>query len=188
MTYTLLSEIKAKNNLANMTIAPAASDGQLALLESGQVDIATDIEPNISIAEDKGDPVVFDLSAWSDPQAITGVTTTDEIIKYYPQVVQKVVDGLQEAITMMYKDPEISYRVARKIYPNLSDKVVHAAVDRMLKDDIYSHSVVVNNNLWQRTLKTHLDNGELKKAQLTTVAVDNSFSFKAAQQFAPDAK
>jgi len=177
-TYTLLNEIKHKNNI-DLQIVQAPFGGQIATLEAGKVDIANDIEPSVSIAEDKGYRVVFDLSALTDPQAITGITTTETVIKDHPATVQKVVDALQEAINLMYADPQISYQVARKIYSDLSDKVIHAAVDRMLHENMYPRSVVIPDDLWQRTIKTRVDSGELKKPQATTIAVDNDFALQA---------
>jgi NitT/TauT family transport system substrate-binding protein len=178
-TFALLSEIKRKNNLKNMSIVQAAFGGQIALLEADKVDIATDLEPTISIYESKGYRPVLDLTPWMEPQAITGITTTEEYIKSHPQTVQKVVDALQEAINLMYNDPQTSYRVAKKIYPTLTDQVVHNAVASVLSRHIYPHSIVVADNLWQRTLKTRIDSGELKKPQTTDVAVDNSFALQA---------
>jgi len=177
-TYTLLNEIKHKVS-PHLSIVQAPFGGQIALLEADKVDIATDIEPSISIAEDKGYRVVFDLSPWQEPQAITGIMTTEDYIKSNPQTVQKIVDALQEAVNLMYKNPEISYEVGRKIYPTLSDKVIRAAVDRMLKENMYPRSIAVTDALWQRTLKTRLDSGELKKPQATNVAVDNRFAMQA---------
>ncbi|MFY9287486.1 MAG: ABC transporter substrate-binding protein, partial [Alphaproteobacteria bacterium] len=59
-TYTLLKEIQRTNNLKNMKIVQAPMGGQMAMLEAGEVDIAADIEPSTSIAEDKGYRTVFD--------------------------------------------------------------------------------------------------------------------------------
>ncbi|MDE2029785.1 MAG: ABC transporter substrate-binding protein, partial [Alphaproteobacteria bacterium] len=178
-TYTLLSEIKKQNHLKNMQIVQAPFGGQIATLEAGKADIATDIEPSVSIAENKGYRVVFDLGKWTQAQAITGVTTMEGTIKAHPKLVQKVVDAIQEAIDLMYAKPAICYKVGQKIYPNLPAKVVHAAVNRMLREDMYPHSVVVTDALWQRTLKTRLENGDLKKPQSTGVAVDNRFAVQA---------
>jgi len=178
-TYTLLSEIKRTNNLKNMSIVQAVFGGQIALLETGKVDIATDLEPTISIYENKGYRPVLDLTPWIEPQAITGITVTEETIQNHPQTVQKVVDSLQEAVNLMYKDPQAAYRVGKKIYPHLSDQVVHNAVDSVLSRHVYPHSVVVTDGLWQRTLKTRLDSGDLKKPQATEVAVDNRFAVQA---------
>jgi NitT/TauT family transport system substrate-binding protein len=183
-TYTLLSEIKRNNHLDHMSIVQAAFGGQIALLEAGKVDIATDLEPNVSIYEDKGYRPVLDLTPWMDPQAITGIMTTEDTIKGRPQMVQKFVDSLQEAVNLMYSDPQSSYRVAKKIYPQLSDKVVRNAVDSLLSRHIYPHAIVVDDALWQRTLKTRLDSGELKQPQATNVAVDNDFAIEAGKDLA----
>lgn len=177
-TYVLLDELRRKNGL-NMPIVQAPFGGQIALLEAGKVDIAVDIEPSISIAEDKGYRVVFHLAPWTDAQAATGLITTEDYIEKHPATVQKVVDALQEAYDLLYAHPDIAYRVAQKIYPHLSGKIVQNAVNRMLKADMYPQSVVVPDDLWQRTLLTRLDSGELKKPQVTNIAVDNRFAIKA---------
>jgi NitT/TauT family transport system substrate-binding protein len=183
-TYTLLSEIKRKNNLTNMTIVPSNMGTSVALLEADKADIATDLEPMTSIYESKGYRAVLDLTPWMEPQAITGITTTEQNIKDHPQIVQKIVDSLQEAVNLMYSEPQVSYAVAKKIYPNLADQVVHNAVDSVMSRHVYPHSIVVQDELWQRTLKTRLDSGELKKPQATDVAVDNEFALQA-QKDAP---
>jgi NitT/TauT family transport system substrate-binding protein len=115
----------------------------------------------------------------SDPQAITGIMTTEEYIASHPKTVQKVVDALQEAMDLLHDKPGVSYEVGKKIYPQLPDKIIHAAVDRMLKEKMYPQSIAVTDSLWQRTLKTRLDSGELKKPQATDVAVDNRFALQA---------
>ena len=178
--FTQISALKQDHNL-NTQIVQAPFGGQMALLETDSVDIAVDIEPNVSIFEDKGYRVVFDMSPWVDEQAITGITANEDFIKKNPQTVQKIVDALQEAVTLLYSKPEVAYRTGKKIYPDLSYKVIHNAVDRMVKGDMYPHSVAVPEDMWQRTLKTRLDSGELKNPQATNVAVDNSFALKAGK-------
>ncbi len=182
-TYTLLKEFQTKDHV-HFQIVQASFGGQIALLEAGQTDIATDIEPSISIAEDKGYPVVFNLSSFTEPQAITGIMTTESEIAEHPKTVQKLVDALQEAVKLMYTKPQVSTEVGRKIYPHLSDKVIHAAVDRMLLQNMYPRSILVEDKLWQRTLKTRLDNGDLRKPQATDVAVDNRFAVQAQKDLA----
>ncbi len=177
-TYTLINGLKRSFHL-NAVIVQAPPGEQLALLDAGKADLALDFEPNVSVAEDKGYHVVFDLAAFTDPQVITGVTTTEDFIKSHPDTVQKLADGLQEAIDLIYSDPQVAFRVGAKLFPHLSDKVVHSAVNRMLSANMYPRSIVVPDELWQRTLKTRLDNGDLKKPQATSVAVDNDFALQA---------
>lgn len=180
-TFTLLTEIKRNNKLTKMQIVQAPFGAQMATLAANRADIATDIEPSASIGEANGYRRVFHLGQFTERQAITGITTLDSTIKERPEVVQKFVTALQAAVAHMYRAPEISYEVARRLYPQLDEKVVQRAVDVMLAEKLYPMSIVVDDALWQRTLKTRLDSGELKKPQATDVSVDNTFA-EAAQR------
>ena len=110
--------------------------------------------------------------------------TTEDMIKKHPQTIQNVVDSLQEAIDLMYKDHETSYVVAKKIYPQLSDTVIHNAVDNLLHRRIYPRTIALDDGLWQRTIKTRMDSGDLKKPQALSVSVDNRFAIKARSDLA----
>lgn len=177
-TYTLLSEL-IKNNqpqLERTKLVQVAVGGHLAALEAGQVDIAVDLEPNVSIAEDKGYRVIFGLSKFTEPQAITGITTLEETIKKNPDTVKAVITSLQQALNILHTDKEVGIRTAKKLFPQLSDTVLSHAVGRMMSEAMYPESIAVADDLWQRTLKTRLDSGELKKPQATEVTVDNQFA------------
>ena len=180
-TYTLLSQLK-RNGAPELQIVQAAFGAQLATLESGKVDIAVDLEPTVSIAEDKGYKVIFDFEKFTEPQAITGITTTEEVINNKPITVQKVVDALQEAMTLLHTDKETSIQTAKKIFPDLKEDVIKAAVDRMLEKNMYPQSIVIDDAYWQRTLKTRIYSGYLKKSQKTDAAVDNTFAMRAQQE------
>ncbi|MBI1326436.1 MAG: hypothetical protein GC136_02220 [Alphaproteobacteria bacterium] len=175
-TYTLLQEIKRNHKLDDMKIVEGAFGAQIALLEAGHVDIAVDIEPSVSIAEDKGYPVIFSLDKFTEPQAITGLMTTEDVIKAKPETVQKVVSSLQEAVTLIHESPDASLRTATALYPDLSEKVIRAALARMVGLGIYPDNISIPDALWQSAIKTRLESGELKKPQETNIAVDNSFA------------
>lgn len=178
-TFTLLNEIKREHNLSGMKIVQAPFGAQIATVASGRADIATDIEPSVSIAESEGYRRVLSLGDFTDRQAITGITTLDSTIENNPEMVQGFVTALQNAVTKMYENPQISYEVAEKLYPDLSPEVVKKAVDVMLAEKLYPESVKVDDALWRRTLKTRLDSGELQETQETSVSVDNSFAENA---------
>ncbi len=179
-TFTLLSELKRNYpELSHMEIVQGAFGTHLAMLEAGRVDIAVDLEPTVSEVEEKGFRVVFPMTPFIERQAVTGLTTTAETIGGNPKLVEDVVASLQEAVSLIYSNKETSYNTAKKLFPNLSDKVIQNAVDRMMKDAMYPESLVVDDKLWQRTLKTRLDSGELKSPQATSISVDNTFATKA---------
>jgi NitT/TauT family transport system substrate-binding protein len=181
--FTLLNELKRNTpELKTMEIVQGAFGTHLALLEANKVDIAIDLEPTVSEVESKGYRIVFPLTPFISRQAITGLTTTDEWITKNKDKAQRVVDSLQQAVTKMYSDKDVAYRTARKIFPELSDTVIKNSVNRMLKDAMYPESIVVDSELWQRTLKTRLDSGELKKPQDTELSVDNTFALNSLRK------
>jgi NitT/TauT family transport system substrate-binding protein len=187
-TFTLLTEFIKNNGLdkAGTKIVPAAIGGQLAALEAGAVDIAVDLEPSVSIAESKGYRVNFLFDQFTQPQAITGITTLDETIKMKPPIIEALVTGLQEAMIKLKSDQEMPYRVAKKLFPNLSDDVIKNAVRRMMGAGVYPFFVKVDDELWQRTLKTRLDSGELKRTQPTHYSVNNNFADHAMKELGLD--
>jgi NitT/TauT family transport system substrate-binding protein len=177
-TYTLLSEFVRTNNLEGTKVVQAAIGTQLAALEAGRVDLAVDLEPTVSLAESKGYRVNFLFDRFTEPQAITGISTLESTIQQRPDLVQKVVSALQEGLDQLHSDSDVSLRVTRKLFPNLSEAVIQSAVKRMVDQGVYPRSVKIDDAYWQRTLRTRLESGELKKPQALGVAVDNSFAEK----------
>lgn len=177
-TFTLLTEFVKSHKLdqTGTTIVQAAIGAQMAALEARSVDIAVDLEPTVSVAESKGYRVNFLLDKFTEKQAITGISTLESTIEKRPDLVQKVVASLQEALDLLHGSREVCLRVAQKLFPNLGQPVIQNAVDRMLRLGVYPESVKVDESYWQRTLKTRLDSGELKKPQATNYTVDNRFA------------
>jgi NitT/TauT family transport system substrate-binding protein len=183
-TYTLLAELIRKHKLteSGTSIVQAAVGAQLAALEAGQVDFAVDLEPAVSIAESKGYQVNFSLDQFTDPQAITGISTLESTIQTKASTVQKIVSGLQEALTVLHSDPQVGLRVSKKLFPTLSEQVIRNALARMFHLNVFPASVKIDDALWQRTLQTRLDSGDLKKPQATSFTVENSFAEQAIRE------
>jgi NitT/TauT family transport system substrate-binding protein len=74
-TYTLLREFIRNNKLDHTTLVQVAIGAQLAALEAGQLDVAVDLEPSVSVAESKGYRVNFLFDRFTETQAITGIST-----------------------------------------------------------------------------------------------------------------
>ncbi len=176
--FTLLTQFIQKNDLAKTgaRIVQASVGAQLAALEAGQVDIAVDLEPAVSIVESKGYRIIFHVERFTEPQAITGISTRESTIQNKPKTVQKLVSGLQEAIELLHSSKDLCAKVAKKLFPTLSEQVIENAVNRMLAAGVFPRSVRVENDYWQRTLTTRLDSGELEKPQTTEFTVDNQFA------------
>jgi ABC-type nitrate/sulfonate/bicarbonate transport system substrate-binding protein len=156
---------------------------QLALLEAGKTDIATDLEPAVAQAVSHGYRMVLNLNDFTEPQAVTGLMVRQDTIDRRADQVQRMVNALQQAITSIHADREAAYRTARKLFPDLGEPVIKGAVDHMLRDAMYPASVVVRDDYWQKTLRTRLDSGDLKSPQKTEQAVDNRFARAAAARY-----
>ncbi|HKR06145.1 MAG TPA: ABC transporter substrate-binding protein, partial [Bacteroidia bacterium] len=63
----------------------------LYMLQSGKVDIALELEPNVSQASSNGAKVLYSLAKLYGDFAITGLTTTPELLKSDTALAKKVV-------------------------------------------------------------------------------------------------
>lgn len=183
-TFRLISEFIDRNSLegTGTKAVQVAIGAQMAALEAGDIDIAVDLEPSVSIAEDKGYRVVFDLDKHSPSQAITGISTLESTISSKPHIVQALVSGIQESLNILHTDKDRVLRVARKLFPSLKEQIIQNAIQRMLAVGMYPKTAQVNDEYWQRTLKTRLDSGELRAPQATSITVDNRFAEIAAKE------
>ena len=183
-TYALVDELIRTHPeaLKDTTIVQAGMGAQLALIESGQADIAIDLEPTVSKVEAQGYRVVFNLDDYTDPQVITGLMTRQDVIDQHPELVESMVRALQKAMDTIHNDREKTQTIAEKLFPPLEPAVVGKVLDRVEARHIYPASVVVSDEYWQRTLKTRLDAGDLKAPQPTAKSVDNRFALKVQEQ------
>src|SRR5260221_49499 len=78
---------------------------------------------SVSLVEAQGYRVVFDMTKFSDPQAITGIMTTQKMINDRPDVVGKVVAALNQALSRIYTNHEEAYQVAAKLFPDIDSNV-----------------------------------------------------------------
>lgn len=180
--YTNLENLKRNNNLS-MMIKSIAFGSQMAALKAGEVDVAMDLDPMVAVAEEQGYKEVVSLADFLPPQAITGITVRSDFISEKPEVVQKVVNALQQAVKAFYEDKDVGLRVAKKVFPDISEKALAKAVERSRKNAIYPQIMTIKDEIWQQGIKERLDIGDLKQPQETAVATDNQFAEKAFEQY-----
>lgn len=180
--YTNLTNLKNMNNL-NIIINPVAFGSQMAALEADEVDIAMDLDPNVAVAEAQGYKAVISLGNFLPPQAITGITVREDFIKEHTEIVQKVLNALQKAVTTFYKDKNIGIKVAEKVFSDIDVQSLTRAVERSHKNKIYPKSITIKEDIWQQGIKERLNIGDLKKPQPTEVATDNTFAKKAFEKY-----
>ena len=176
--YTNLTNLK-NNNQLSMVIKPITFGAQMAALENGEVDMAMDLDPTVAVAESHGYQAVISLANFLPKQAITGITTREDVIQNKPEIAQKVIDSLQEAITLFYANKEVGLRVAKKTFPEIDSESLKRAVDRSFTNKIYPVSMEIQEETWQQGIQERIQAGDLKHPQATGVATDNTFAKKA---------
>jgi NitT/TauT family transport system substrate-binding protein len=179
--YTLMHDLvdSAAVGTEKFKIVQAPIGAQIALLESGEADIAMVLEPAASLAESNGYKVVYSSPQFHGKFAFTGVTTTEDVLKGKSREVSKFIRSLQLAIEDCRKDPGIAERVSSKLFPNLSAEVVRNAVRRMIDEKTFPDSIAVDPVGWNRALEVRRKVGDLSSAAKLEGVVDNSFADNA---------
>lgn len=180
--YTNLTNLKNSNHL-DMIVNPVAFGSQMAALEAGEVDIAMDLDPNVAVAEAQGYKAVISLGNFLPPQAITGITAREDFIEDHPEVVQKVLNAIQKAVTAFYNDKNVGIHVAEKVFPEIDSQSIVRAVNRSHKNAIYPRAITIKDDIWQQGITERLNAGDLKNSQPTDTATDNTFAEKAFEKY-----
>jgi len=141
-----------------------------ALVESGQVDIALELEPNVSVAVGKGYRVIYSLAERYGDFTITGLTATPEYLRHNRATVTAVVGGLQDALDYIHAHPEESARLLAKRFPEIPPDVARQALQRVLSAGIIPKSIAVSGHAWSKALQLRIDAGDVKP-------VDNAMEF-----------
>jgi ABC-type nitrate/sulfonate/bicarbonate transport system substrate-binding protein len=176
-TYRALLKLK---EICNARIKFYASGNWTNAIEDENTDIVLLNEPFASewVKKHQGYSVVLDGSdlfadsfgelSWS------GVYCTSAYIDQHPQIVQKVVDSLQEALNCIHKDPLFAQKIAIDIYPDFSRVAVCIATLRMLK--VFPENCVTPRDAWLSAMRFW---GLGQKSQDFETYVINEFATKA---------
>jgi|ERR1043166_401197 NitT/TauT family transport system substrate-binding protein len=178
-TFTILSEIKQTNNLQKMSIKQMAFGTELSALERREADLAIVLEPQASIAESKGYRVVWSVAKYYGPFALTGITTSDDMIKSNPETVQKMVNAIQASLDYIRSHLDETTEIAARNFPSLDKSVVKNAVTRMTNDNSIPADARISDDAWRKTLTVRNKVGDLKSIDAGFAAVDNTFAAHA---------
>lgn len=160
-----------------ITVNPGTEIGPVL---AGQADIAVAYEPNVDSAViGDGAHVVFSWAKEMGPFHNTGMYALPEYVKANPDVVQAMANAIQKGILYTYKYPDEAKAVARKEFPNIDPKVVNAAIQRQIDNNIPSSTFPVSRVGWEALMKVGAGLGNCKGDIPFGQIVDNSFAEKA---------
>ena len=162
-------------------IRQAAFGALLPLLETGAVDIALELEPNVSTAVKQGARVVYSMAEMYGDFAITGVTTREALIAENPDLVQKFVNAIQQAESYAHANPDATAAFALKRFPNLDPVIVAEALKRIIESKTLPKNTLISEAAWEKACQLRVDAGDLPA--IDAAAVDNTFAEKAVETY-----
>jgi NitT/TauT family transport system substrate-binding protein len=129
----------------------------------GQADYSFTLEPAASTAISQGAKIVMSYPQLTGEQIFTGLMAKEDFIKNNKQTVISVLKAYQESINELYSDREKAYTTAKKYFPQLEEKVLKMAVDRLFDEGVISKSILVSNESWDKAIKVRVEAGDLKQ-------------------------
>lgn len=157
---------------------------EVATLKNGQADIAQMLEPNVSTLEKEGGHVVFSYPEVWGPIAFTGVTTSAQILRERPQMVQKFANAYEKALVFVHNNFEGTVEIASKRFPNISKDVIRQALTRALNSKVFPDHLEVDEESWKKLLAIRIETGDLKKYPEQNL-IENSFAERAKTAHSP---
>jgi NitT/TauT family transport system substrate-binding protein len=148
----------------------------LAMLRSRQADIVLELEPNVSQAIAKGARIVYSLRDIYGDFAITGLTTTPDLLTKKPELAKKVVCALQMALDFARADPDGTLRVLFRRFPEIDKGVAESALARVLAQKIIPETLVTSEQAWSKAISLRTEVGDIKSPKSMGVYVDNAYA------------
>jgi NitT/TauT family transport system substrate-binding protein len=148
----------------------------LAALETKQVDIALEIEPNVSIALTNGGKIVYAMADSYPHFLVTGLTALPEFIQDNPEITQKVVNAIHYSMLFIQQHPEETSELLSKRFPEVPKKIAENAVKNMIQKNIFPHDTIIQKEGWDAAIQLRLEVGDLHKPALFEDYVITTFS------------
>ena len=180
-TYTMMSALKARHPrlLKSMHIVETEIGQQAYLLASDQVDMILELEPLVSMTQRQGLRTVCSMGDFYPDFLFSGLMTSATMIAQAPDIVGKVVQGIQQALTLLRTHPEKAVAVGCELFPTINHTIMTDAVQRMIASHAWPEQTIISPQGWANTLKMRQDVGEIDTLPPFDTVVDQRFAYKA---------
>lgn len=150
---------------SSFTETTTAIGSQIAPVLAGQADFATSCEPVVSEAIEEGLTEVFSFADYEEltPMAFSCLCTSDEFIEENPETAQGVMNAIEKACQYIYNDTEGAIEIAKEEFPDTSESVVEASVQRMIDCKGYPEHALVTEEAWANNMKLALISGNIEE-------------------------
>lgn len=161
-------------------IAQLAFGSLIPAVESGNADIALELEPNVSTAVKNGFHIVYPLSQYYPNFAITGITALPSYIQSDPDVIQKVINAIQQADTFIRTNPEETADILARKFPDVPRDIAVDALKNIISANVVPESLVVDEVGWNTAIQLRKDTGDIKNDAPFAEYIVNDFATNAS--------
>ena len=175
--YTLQRELFETANLQPQ-IFEVAPGSLIASLQDDQVDIALELEPNVSSFVKNGGNVVYSMSDYWSDFALTGLTTLPDYIDENEGKVQKVVTAIDKSMQFIQNNPSETAKLLKARFPEVEDDVAKEAIDNMIEKNIFPKNTLVSKAGWEAAIDLRKKVGDIQNSAPYDTYVITRFSEK----------
>lgn len=178
---SLLRKLFADNNIdidKDVTITEVQNGSELGAVLAGKADIAIVYEPQLDQGIAEGLHIVHDFTKDYPDFAFATMNTTASFIEKNPDLTQRFVTSIEQALDYIQSNPEGAKAVAVKEFPNLDKNVVEQAVQRMIDSKVYPAEGLINESAFKTAIDMQRFIGNLKEDLAYEDIIDSSFTTK----------
>lgn len=162
-SYALIRKLYQSAGL-EPSIHQIAPSGLVPSLKAGQADYALLIEPWVSAVVRDGGSVAFSLMDYYRHFALTGVTTSTDLLNKSPDIAIRLLEALIEATRIFYNDPARTLQIARQRFSGERPEDLEKGLDRMRRDRIYPQNLQMTQDAWDPAVNLRREIGDLERA------------------------
>lgn len=169
---------------AGVTFQEFPPGAQAQAVKDGRADLAIVFEWDASIAVKQfGLEVVYNFATPIGPNAASTIFVTDEYLAGNGETIQKLLNGIAEAMKIIHTEPGAYEEANAKAFTNVPADVIKLGSERLLSmTGVVPKNPVITKEEWDAVMSIDLGSG-LKQALPFERMVDNRFAEKATAEF-----
>jgi NitT/TauT family transport system substrate-binding protein len=165
----------------SLTVAEMKPGNELSYLDDGSVDIVFLTEPQATAATDAGAHRVFVSSRIFGPCVLSGIFTTERLIRENRDLVRRFVESIEESLRFIRTNAPGTLQIAASIFPASRNFTTERAILRLLAESVLAKHTTVLEECWHRLLR--IRHGPTSHLFRFSDFVDNSFADDAVRRF-----
>ncbi len=181
-TYLLQNLLTKRSITANVDTVLLGTE--LAPLLAGKADAAALYEPYLEAAIAQNCRILYEFSrVVPGGYAFSSIDALEETLKSRPQMVERFLAGLDDAIRFIAANPDGAVEVAVAEFPSLPADQIRSGVRRMLREGVYPRSALIEESSFVNALALQVQVGNIKAGTVQYAdAVDSSFAAKVVRR------